>query len=144
MKPRIVGIDRNPWAAAEAASTYRAFQLSSRTITGDVARVRWEAKRAAFLAAFVLNELPDADRARLVERLVGRAETGDPLLVIEPLAGFVAPWWRELQRVVEARGGRSDEWRFHPALPDIVARLDSAAGLNHREITGRSLWISGY
>jgi hypothetical protein len=26
-------------------------------------------------------------------------------------------------------------------LPAIVAKLDRAAGLNHREITGRSLWL---
>jgi hypothetical protein len=28
-------------------------------------------------------------------------------------------------------------------LPAIVAKLDRAAGLDHREITGRSLWIAG-
>ena len=43
---------------------------------------------------------------------------------------------------VEAAGGRADEWRFRLALPPIVAKLDRAAGLNHREITGRSLWLS--
>jgi hypothetical protein len=28
-------------------------------------------------------------------------------------------------------------------LPPIVAKLDRAAGLNHRELTGRSLWLAG-
>jgi hypothetical protein len=28
-------------------------------------------------------------------------------------------------------------------LPAIVAKLDRAAGLDHREQTGRSLWIGG-
>jgi hypothetical protein len=27
-------------------------------------------------------------------------------------------------------------------LPAIVAKLDRAAGLDHREITGRSLWLA--
>ena len=39
-----------------------------------------------------------------------------------------------------AAGGRTDEWRVGVELPPIVAKLDRAAGLDHREITGRSLW----
>jgi hypothetical protein len=38
-------------------------------------------------------------------------------------------------------GGRADEWRFRAELPPIVAKLDRAAGLDHRELTARSLWI---
>jgi hypothetical protein len=41
-----------------------------------------------------------------------------------------------------AAGGRADEWRFRVPLPDVVARLDRAAGLDHRELTCRSLWIA--
>jgi len=40
-----------------------------------------------------------------------------------------------------ALGGRADEWRFTADLPDIVLRLDRAAGLNHREVTARSIYI---
>ena len=46
-----------------------------------------------------------------------------------------------LARRFEAAGGRADEWRLRTELPPIVAKLDRAAGLNHREITGRSLWL---
>jgi hypothetical protein len=63
------------------------------------------------------------------------------VLIVEPLAGFVAPWWKSWQRAFEGDGGRADEWRFRPALPPIVQKLDRAAGLNHSEITARSLWI---
>jgi len=39
-------------------------------------------------------------------------------------------------------GGRADEWRFRIELPAIVAKLDRAAKLDHRELTARSLWLS--
>ena len=64
------------------------------------------------------------------------------MLIVEPLAGFVARWWNRWRDTVEAAGGRADEWRFRMELPAIVAKLDRAAGLNHREITGRSLWLA--
>ena len=67
--------------------------------------------------------------------------TGDRVLIVEPLAGFVARWWNRWRDIVEAAGGRADEWRLRTELPAIVAKLDRAAGLNHREITGRSLWL---
>jgi hypothetical protein len=95
----------------------------------------------AFLAAFALNELPDAAREELLSRLVDRASQGDRILIVEPLAGFVARWWNRWRDVIEKAGGRGDEWRVRSELPPIVAKLDRAAGLNHREITGRSLWL---
>jgi hypothetical protein len=98
---------------------------------------------ASIVAAFTLNELPDAARDALLTRLVDRAASGDRILIVEPLAGFVARWWPRWRDVVESAGGRADEWRLRAELPSIVAKLDRAAGLNHREITGRSLWIDG-
>ncbi len=139
----VVGIDRHPWAVKEAAATYRAFGLSARTLMGDVARADLPSRRTAILAAFVLNELPDAARERLLARLVERGEKGDPILIVEPLARSVAPWWRAWQSTIEMSGGRADEWRVRPGLPEITMKLDRAAGLNHRELTGRSLWIPG-
>jgi hypothetical protein len=65
------------------------------------------------------------------------------VLVVEPVAGFVARWWNRWRDGFARVGGRADEWRVRAALPPIVAKLDRAAGMNHREITGRSLWIAG-
>jgi hypothetical protein len=64
------------------------------------------------------------------------------VLVVEPLAGFVAPWWKRWREAFERAGGRGDQWRVRAELPAIVAKLDRAAGMNHLEITGRSLWIA--
>jgi SAM-dependent methyltransferase len=138
---RVVGIDRHPWAVKEAAATYRAFGIAATVKQGDIASAPLPNGPATFLAAFAMNELADADRDALLGRLVERASRGDRVLIVEPLAGFVARWWNRGRTTFEAAGGRADEWRLRTELPPIVAKLDRAAGLNHREITGRSLWL---
>ena len=140
--PRIIGVDRHPWALGEAAWTYRAFELDARTRQDDATKVVLPKSPTLILAAFAMNELADAPRNALLERLVARAAGGDRVLIVEPLAGFVARWWGRWRDVFVAAGGRADEWRVRVELPSIVAKLDRAAGLNHRELTGRSLWLS--
>lgn len=139
----VTGVDKSSWALAEAALTYRAFGIAARTTRGDVAAFSFPKSRATIVAAFTLNELPEAAREDLLNRLLARATAnGDRLLIVEPLAKGVARWWEAWRARVEHAGGRADEWRFAAELPDIVARLDRAAGLNHREISGRSLWLA--
>jgi SAM-dependent methyltransferase len=138
---RVVGIDRSAWALGEAARTYRAFGLTAQTRQGDVASFRFPDAPAVYVVAFTMNELPDDARDRLFERLLERARRGSSVLVVEPMAGFVAPWWTRWKSAVEAAGGRADEWRVKSELPEIVAKLDRAAGLDHRELTGRTFWI---
>ena len=142
-RPRVVGVDRHPWVLAEAAATYRLFGLSAQTRQGDIGTVSLPKGPAAILAAFTVNELPDAGRDALLRRLLDRMSHGDRVLIVEPLAGFVARWWGEWRRAFEAAGGQADEWRFRVELPAIVRKLDRAAGLDHREVTGRSLWAPG-
>ena len=60
----VVGVDRNQWALTEATWTYRQFGLRSRMQQDDAARAPLPKSPAAFLAAFTLNELPDASRVR--------------------------------------------------------------------------------
>jgi hypothetical protein len=139
--PRLVGIDRHPWAIGEAAATYRAFRIPATVRQGDVATAALPKGPVSILAAFTLNELGDSERDALLARLVERGSKGDRVLIVEPLAGFVARWWNRWRTTFEAAGGRADEWRLRTELPPIVAKLDRAAGLNHREITGRSLWL---
>jgi hypothetical protein len=139
--PRVLGIDRHPWAIAEAAATYRAFKIPASLRQGDIASVNLPKGPASILAAFTMNELADADRDALLTRLVERGRQGDRVLIVEPLAGLVARWWNRWRATFEAAGGRADEWRARIELPPIVTKLDHAAGLNHREITGRSLWL---
>lgn len=138
--PDVLGIDRHPWAADEARATYRAFQLRGRTKVEDLARTTFPAG-SHVLAAFAINELPDAARTATLERLRVHASRGGRVTIVEPLARAVAPWWRTWQTRFEAAGGRAAEWRTRVPLPPLVAKLDKAAGLDHREITGRTLTI---
>jgi methyltransferase family protein len=138
--PRIIGIDRNPWALAEAARTYAAFGLRFEIRRGDVARDRRSRVPGLVLAACTVNELSEQTRDSLLDRLLERGSSGDRVLVIEPLARRIAPWWSRWADAFLAVGGRADEWRLRAELPAVVAKLDRATGLNHREVTGRSLW----
>jgi len=140
-KPQIVGVDRHPWALAEAAWTYRELGFRARTIRADAATVALPKPPVLLLAAFALNELTDAARQTLLDRFLERAKRGDRVLVVEPLAGFVARWWDAWKRSFKDAGGRADEWRFQAELPPIVGKLDRAAGLDHRELTGRTLYL---
>ena len=139
--PQVVGIDIHPWVLTEAAWTYREFGLRAKSVRADVATVKLPARPAMILAAFTVNELSDQGRASLLPRLLERAAQGDRVLIVEPLARSVARWWGRWQQEFAAAGGRADEWRFRVDLPPLVAKLDRAAGLNHRELTGRSLFI---
>jgi SAM-dependent methyltransferase len=139
--PQIFGVDRHPWALAEAARTYRDFGFRARTVRGDAATVALPKSPALILAAFTLNELDDDARQTLLARFLERAKRGDRVLVVEPLARFVAQWWSAWRRSFIDAGGRADEWRFRVELPSIVAKLDRAAGLDHRELTGRTLYL---
>jgi SAM-dependent methyltransferase len=139
--PRVIGLDRHPWTLAEAMFTYRAFELDGTTSRADVSRFRLPRGTDAVVAGFVANELDDAARAALLARLVDAARSGLRVLVVEPLATRVAPWWPEWAHTFEAMGGRADTWRIPVTLPDLVARLDRAAGLRHAELTGRTIWI---
>jgi hypothetical protein len=138
----IAGVDRHPWAVGEANQTYRDLGVGGRARVGDLARESLP-KGAAYLSAFTLNELPEAARTSLLAALLDRAARGSAVLLVEPLARGVAPWWPGAIAPFLAAGGREDEWRVAVPLPAIVAKLDRAAGLDHRDVTGRSLWIGG-
>jgi SAM-dependent methyltransferase len=140
---KVVGVDRHPWAVAEAARTYKAFGLQAAVRRADITTAALPSGPATFLAAFAVNELADAPRDALLTALLQRASRGDRVLIVEPVAGFVARWWDRWRDTVESAGGRADEWRLRAELPAIVAKLDRAAGLDHRQLLGRSLWLGG-
>ncbi len=141
--PAVSGLDRHPWAVAEANWTYRQLGVRGHARAGDVARLPVLAAGTAVVAAFVLNELPVPARQRLEARLVEAAARGSRVLIVEPIARTVSPWWDEAASRVDAAGGRADEWRLPIDLPPPLDLLDRAAGLDHRVLTARSLYCSG-
>lgn len=139
---RVVGIDRHPAAVQETRWTFRQLQIDGTARQGDAARLSLPRGPLAIVAGYALNELPDDARVRAWETMRGAAEQGARLLVVEPIARWVAPWWDDAAADARRLGGRADEWRFQIPLPPIVEKLDRAAGLNHRELTARSIFIS--
>ena len=137
----ITGLDRHPWAVEEARWTYRQLRLRGHARAGDVTRVPALAGGGAVVAAYVLNELPPTARALVEEQLLAAPAANARALIVEPIARSVTPWWEATAARVIAAGGRADEWRFDIDLPPMLRLFDKAAGLDHRELKARSLYL---
>jgi len=140
---RVAGLDRHPATVEEARWTYRQLRVEGQARTGDVARTTLPPGTAAVLAGYLLNELDDEVRIRVWALLRDAAARGAQVLVVEPIARTLTPWWDAAAAEALADGGRADEWRFTTTLPGIVDKLDQAAGLRHRELTARSIYLPG-
>jgi hypothetical protein len=138
---RVLGFERHPWAADEARWTCRTLGVDAEIRCADLSRVRVPSRLGAVVAAFTVNELPDDVRGGVLREIVAAHARGARVLVVEPIARLATPWWRGWSETVTAAGGREDDWRFPIELPGITGRLDRAAGLDHRELTARSLYL---
>lgn len=136
--PHVLGIDTHPWTLEEARFTYKTFGLRADVRRGHAARTRFPADTSFIVAAFVVNELTDADRRALRANLDA---TRAPVLIIEPISQRISPWWDEWAEAFQKRGGRADQWRARIEAPPIVKRLSKAAGLRPEVLTARSLFL---
>ena len=141
-RARVTGVDEHPWALEEASFTYRAFGVAGRTRRGDVLRAPRLPSADAIVLGWVINEIDAAAREALLPKLLAAAKAGTRVLIVEPIATRLSPWWPEWTRAFATVGGRADEWRFRVELPDLLRRLDRAAGLRHDELTARSLYAA--
>ncbi len=156
---KVMGIDTHPWALDEARFTYKSFGLTSDVRRGHASRTRVPADTSFVVAAFVVNELTNSERATLLAKIMsyvgfpvpgtGNREKADPgsripdpdsrhVLVVEPISNRISPWWPEW---VAALGGRADEWKVRVDAPPLVKRLAKAAGLRPEMLTARSLLV---
>ena len=142
-RPRLIGVDTNAWAVSEAGWTWRHFGLAGKATRGDLSRVQLPGRENGILAAYVANELDAKPREAMLERLLVAAGRGARVLVVEPIARRIVPWWDVWARAFEQCGGRADTWRFPAGLPQRLRLLDRAAGLDHSELTARSLYVEG-
>lgn len=134
---RVLGLDIHPWAVTEAAWTYRFFGIDGRAARGDLATARLD-HASGIVAAYTLNELDDAAR----EKVLARVMTGErEVLIIEPIARGITPWWDAVARDIVARGGRSDDWKLPLDMPERWRLLDRAAGFRRDHLSARSLWL---
>ncbi len=140
---RVSASDMHPWTLDEARFTYRAFDLHADVRKGHAARTRVPRDASCVVAAFLVNELKDAERAELLATLKDAAAHGVAVLIIEPISQRVSPWWPAWVEAFTPLGGRDDEWRFRVELPPTVKRLAKATGLRPEVLTARSLFARG-
>ena len=141
--PLVAAVDQEGWAIAETRWTLARFGLRGRVQRANLSFTPLPAPPSGILAAFAINELDDAARQRLLPRFLEAHRNGSQVLIVEPLARRALPWWDDWANAFIAAAGRADEWRFPAELPETLALLDKAAGLDHRQLTGRSLWLAG-
>ena len=138
---KVMGLDTHPWTLDEARFTYQAFGLTSDVRRGHASRTRLPADTSLVVAAFVVNELKEADRAVLLKEFIRlKADTTRiRILIVEPISHRISPWWPEW---VAATGGRADEWKARIDVPPLVKKLAKAAGLRPEVLTARSLLVT--
>ncbi len=160
--PAVIGLDRSGFALELADTAYEAFglrgttrrfgleelSLSSRASRGAKRRPGKGSLPAihpedVILLGWTLNELVEEVRSRLLGELA--AEGGRPLLILEPVARQVAPWWSRCEAALgeNAFAIHSFEWRKRLELPEWIAAMDKAASLDHSELTARVLGVLG-
>jgi hypothetical protein len=139
----VTAVDSHPWALSEAIYTYRSWGLESNVKRGDATRIHIPRSADGVIAGWLINELPDASREAVKGTLLAAASRGLQLLIVEPIATQISPWWSDWVRAFAASGGRADEWRFRAELPDLVERLGHAAGLRLSALTARSIYSGG-
>jgi len=141
--PPIAGVDRNAWAVAEANWTYRHMGLRGSAKVGDVSGFPYVqtpgSLKPAILLAYAVNELADAPRAALLERIVAALSKQGALLIVEPIARTGRSWWSEWAARLAAAGAVEQEWRFPARLPPLLRDIAKGAGLDPRELTARTL-----
>jgi len=137
----VTGIDASGWAVGEADWNARTLGVTGTFRRGDLSQTRLGAAGEAIVLAYCLNELDDAARETMREALLAAFRAGSRVLIVEPIAKRPLPWWDGWAEAFRAAGGRADTWRFPAAFPARMKLLDKAAGLDHRELTARSLWV---
>ncbi len=135
---RVLGIDTHPWTLDEARFTYKAFGLHADVRRAHAARTRFPSDTSVIVAAFVVNELNDRDRAALLEHI---AQAKKSTLIVEPISQRVSPWWDEWAAEFTRMGGRADLWKARVETPPLVKRLAKASGLRPDMLTARSLFM---
>ena len=149
-RPSIRGVDLHPWVLQEAQWNWRQLGLIGTTRRGDLVAIAEElaAGRTAggradtpFILGWSVNELARADRQRLLVALTRLAARGSALIIIEPIARSMSPWWEEWVAAFVSLDppGRADEWKFDVALPPALDRLNDAAGFSSRALSARTI-----
>jgi predicted RNA methylase len=135
---RVLGVDMHPWTLDEARFTYKALGLHADVRRSHAATTRFPKDTSIVVAAFVVNELNDKDRAVLLDHI---KQSRISTLIVEPISQRISPWWDQWASEFTRMGGRADVWKARVESPPIIRRLAKAAGLRPEMLTARSLFV---
>ncbi len=150
--PTIEGLDLHPWALDEARWNWRTLGLRGRAVRGDLLTAARRLVRdrkghslagTGIIAGWAVNEVDATTRAALLTTMGEVIERGASVLLIEPLARGVAPWWTEWCEQLAPLGARALEEKFDVALPPLLEALGAAAGFPPRVLGARILFAKG-
>ncbi len=140
--PSITGVDANAWALDEARWNWRTLGLRGHAVRGDMlttARGLLRQTNAALattglIAGWAINELAKTDRDQLLDVLDQLLERGATLVVLEPLARGVAPWWDEWAARLSSRNVHERDVKAEVDLPASLGSFSDAAGFRKKEL----------
>jgi len=145
-RPRLVGVDRHPWVLPEAAWNWRQLGLDGTTRRGDLvaaaaALAAPNRAQTTIVLGWCVNELDAPGRTRLLAAVRTACARGARIVVVEPLARAVSPWWDEWVRTLRTvdPSTTAGEWTFDAGLPPALERLNEAAGFSRRALAARVL-----
>lgn len=139
-RPETLAVDCSGFALAEARRTHAAFGIPARTRRGALPGAASTPRPGELVfLGWTVNELDDAERRELLTTLAAGLAAGARLLVVEPLAGRVAPWWPAWREHLAPLRVQEHRIKLRLVLPEWIARLDRAAGLDHGELGARLL-----
>jgi len=139
-RPAIEGVDRSGFLLGEARRTWSAYGLSGRAQRGRLpAALPRPTAGALWLLGWSANEMDEGARAAVLAAAADSLAAGASLLVLEPLAAPVSPWWKEWTERLSPRGVEEQIVKLRVALPEWLARLDKASGLDHQVLGARVL-----
>ena len=138
--PEVTGLDRSGWALEEAERTWLAFGLRGRTQRSELpAGIPRGARGVTFVFGWSLSEMDDVARTILLRRVIGELRRGARVMVVEPLARRVTPWWPEWVEKLGHLGVADELIRVAIERPPFIRDMDKAARLDHQVIGARVL-----
>jgi hypothetical protein len=146
--PSITGVDANAWAIEEARWNWRTMGLRGHAVRGDLlttARGLLRQSNAALattgvIAGWTINELAKTGRDQLLDVLDQLLERGAALVVLEPLARGVAPWWNEWATRLAPRNVHEGDVKAQVDLPAPLDAFSDAAGFRKKELGARVMY----
>jgi hypothetical protein len=140
--PDLSGVDAHQWAVEEARWNWRTMGLRGQVARGDLVETTRRLQRATdaslrttgLIAGWAINELPATSRAQMLDLVESLVTRGVTLVLFEPLARGVTPWWDDWAARLAPHGVWAGDIKVQMALPPPLAEFSKAAGFRKQEL----------